>query len=145
MENLLKKGGKMLNIPISEEIENQFAIYQDMLLSWNQKMNLTAITDPGEIVLKHFLDSISGEAYIPQGSTVIDVGTGAGFPGLPLKIVRMDIRLTLLDSLKKRLVFCKKPPKLYRSEISPSSIKERKMPGMMNNTANNSGLPYHGL
>lgn len=105
MEKLLIKGGKMLNVAISGEMENQFERYREMLLSWNEKMNLTAISEPDEVTVKHFLDSIAGQTYIPQDASVIDVGTGAGFPGLPLKIIRGDIRLTLLDSLNKRLVF----------------------------------------
>jgi len=78
-----------------------------MLLSWNEKMNLTAITRPDEIVEKHFLDSLLllAAKEIPTGVRWVDVGTGAGFPGIPLKIARPDIRLTLLDSLQKRTTF----------------------------------------
>ena len=79
----------------------------ELLLEWNEKMNLTAITDPAEIVEKHFVDSLSLlSLYQPkQGAKLIDVGTGAGFPGIPLKIMRPDLKLTLLDSLNKRLNF----------------------------------------
>ena len=81
--------------------------YSALLREWNEKMNLTAITDPDEIVIKHFLDClmIFKNSEIPEGTSVIDVGTGAGFPGMVMKIARPDIKLTLLDSLNKRLVF----------------------------------------
>ena len=94
-------------IDLTVEMAAQFGIYRDMLLAGNEKINLTAITQPQEILEKHFLDSlILLQAYkIPQGARVIDVGTGAGFPGIPLKIVRPDIQLTLLDSLRKRVRF----------------------------------------
>ncbi|MBQ4086807.1 MAG: 16S rRNA (guanine(527)-N(7))-methyltransferase RsmG [Clostridia bacterium] len=83
----------------------QFRQYADLLVEWNKKMNLTAITEPGEIITKHFIDSLYGLPYLPNGGTLIDVGTGAGFPGIPLKIARPDLSLTLLDSLNKRLTF----------------------------------------
>ena len=81
--------------------------YAELLVEWNQKMNLTAITDPIGITVKHFADSLAAVPLLPekQGISLIDVGTGAGFPGIPLAIVRPDIQLTLLDSLNKRLVF----------------------------------------
>lgn len=86
---------------------NMFDEYMRLLIEWNQKMNLTAITDPEGITVKHFLDSllVLKSVDIPEGAKLIDVGTGAGFPGIPLKIARQDTKLTLLDSLKKRLVF----------------------------------------
>ena len=95
------------NFNLSDLMLKQFVKYAELLVEWNQKMNLTAIIDPKEIAIKHFLDSLLVlDAYkIPYGASVIDVGTGAGFPGVPLKIVRPDINLTLLDSLNKRLVF----------------------------------------
>ncbi len=81
--------------------------YAALLVEWNQKMNLTAITDPVGITVKHFADSLAAVPLLPQrqGVSVIDVGTGAGFPGIPFAILRPDIHLTLLDSLNKRLIF----------------------------------------
>ena len=85
----------------------QFARYRDLLLAWNKVMNLTAITDPQEIDVKHFLDSLLllNACEIPIGAQLADIGTGAGFPGIPVKIARPDIRLTLLDTLQKRTRF----------------------------------------
>ena len=85
--------------------ETKFEKYMNILLDWSSKINLTAITEKEDIILKHFKDSLSVEKHIPSGARVIDVGTGAGFPGVPLKIVRNDISLTLLDSLNKRIKF----------------------------------------
>lgn len=81
--------------------------YAHLLVEWNQKMNLTAITQPEEIAIKHFLDSLLllQAVCIPQGGSLIDVGTGAGFPSLPCAIVRGDLKVTLLDSLNKRILF----------------------------------------
>ncbi|MDE7389343.1 MAG: 16S rRNA (guanine(527)-N(7))-methyltransferase RsmG [Lachnospiraceae bacterium] len=85
----------------------RFQKYMELVLEWNNKINLTSITDIDEFIVKHFYDSLTllTAVNIPINAKVIDVGTGAGFPGIPLKIVRPDIRLTLLDSLNKRLVF----------------------------------------
>lgn len=84
---------------------NQFTVYSTLLRQWNEKMNLTAITEPDEIVLKHFVDSLYGLKFLDGAKTLIDVGTGAGFPGVPLKIAKPELSLTLLDSLNKRLTF----------------------------------------
>ena len=85
----------------------KFEIYANILIEWNKKINLTSIVEPEQIVIKHFLDSVVTLKYaeIPCGSKLIDVGTGAGFPGIPIKILRPDIDLTLLDSLNKRVNF----------------------------------------
>lgn len=92
---------------VDEIVENRFETYSDFLVHYNEKVNLTAITDPEEIKVKHFLDSIMllTVLNIKKGATIIDIGTGAGFPGIPLKILRPDLRLTLLDSLNKRIIF----------------------------------------
>lgn len=83
----------------------QFARYYELLREWNERMNLTAITEAEEVAQKHFADSALGAPFIKAGASLIDVGTGAGFPGLALKILRPDIKLTLLDSLQKRINF----------------------------------------
>lgn len=92
---------------VSEKQYTQFYEYARILVEWNEKMNLTGITDPDGITVKHFLDSILPLKFLnlSEGSKVIDVGTGAGFPGVPIKIYRPDIKLTLLDSLNKRVNF----------------------------------------
>lgn len=94
-----------LKIEIEKEHVEQFYNYMQLLLEWNEKINLTAITDAKEIIIKHFLDSLTISKYIPQGATLVDMGTGAGFPGIPLKIYRKDIKITLVDSLNKRIKF----------------------------------------
>ena len=105
MNNLLKEYSKKINIEISNEMAEKFEEYKNLLLAWNEKINLTAITDENEIIIKHFIDSLTIEKYIPQNAKIIDVGTGAGFPGIPLKIVRDDLEIVLLDSLQKRVNF----------------------------------------
>lgn len=94
-----------LGINLSEIQLKQFYNYMNLLIEWNKKVNLTAITEPDEIILKHFVDSLTISKYISDGTKVVDVGTGAGFPGIPLKIVRQDVDITLLDSLQRRINF----------------------------------------
>lgn len=106
---LLRLYAAEYGITVSDTACQKFDRYAELLVDWNQRMNLTAITEPHDIVLKHFTDSLTALTVLPEktGVSVIDVGTGAGFPGIPLAIVREDIHLTLLDSLNKRLVFLK--------------------------------------
>ena len=107
MIQILEKWCLENNFTMTDSQKTNFEIYSKMLVEWNEKMNLTAITEVNEIAVKHFIDSISVLKYIDikQGANVIDIGTGAGFPGIPIKIMRPDIHLTLLDSLNKRLIF----------------------------------------
>lgn len=93
-------------VEVSGETMEKLDIYARLLVEWNEKMNLTAITDPVGIAVKHFADSLTAVPLLPEGEfTLIDVGTGAGFPGVPLALYRPDCQLTLLDSLNKRLTF----------------------------------------
>ena len=118
---LLKRIADPLEFDVSRETFEKFVIYKDLLKEWNQKINLTAITEDNEIFLKHFADSITIFKLneVKQAKTVIDVGTGAGFPGLPMKIMNPTINLTLLDPLNKRLNFLREVSKeLDLKEIS---------------------------
>ncbi len=94
-------------ILVDDTAKERLQKYAALLVEWNEKINLTAITDPEGIVIKHFLDCalLLSQVKIPEGARVVDVGTGAGFPGMVLKILRPDIDLTLMDGLNKRLVF----------------------------------------
>ena len=94
-------------LTLDQTAQNRLNAYGNLLLSWNEKMNLTAIREPREVLYKHFYDCLLffKHVEVAENARVIDVGTGAGFPGLVLKIARPDIKLTLLDGLQKRLTF----------------------------------------
>lgn len=103
----LKSEAEKLNIFLSDEMLDRFDIYADFLVETNKVQNLTRITAPDEIVIKHFVDSFTVFCVfdIPENAKVADIGTGAGFPGVVMKIARPDIQLTLIDSLGKRISF----------------------------------------
>ena len=103
--NLMIDYGKEINIVFTEEQLKKFYQYMNLLIEWNEKINLTAIVEPKEIILKHFIDSLTIIKYIEPNKFVIDIGTGAGFPGISVKIMREDLDITLLDSLNKRIHF----------------------------------------
>lgn len=101
----LERKAKQLDVPLEKKQLDQFFQYKEMILDWNQKINLTAIKEEKEMIDKHFIDSISIVSKIEGKETILDVGTGAGFPGIPIKIAKEEVEITLLDSLRKRIVF----------------------------------------
>lgn len=105
METYFKELCDEVHIEISEKQIEKFFKYKDLLVEKNKYVNLTAITDEKEILLKHFVDSLTINKYLDNDVSMIDVGTGAGFPGIPIKIIRDDVKVTLLDSLNKRVNF----------------------------------------
>lgn len=107
MKDILLNGSEKLGLSLDDDKISKLITYASLLKEWNTKMNLTAIDDDEGIAIKHFLDSMSALCTGKVKGKVIDVGTGAGFPGLVLKIAKPDISLTLLDSLNKRLTFLK--------------------------------------
>lgn len=106
LKELLINNGSLINVEISIDKADKFIKYKNLLQEWNQKINLTAIEDDEGIIIKHFIDSLTILPFIEnKAATLIDVGTGAGFPGIPIKMMRDNIEVTLLDSLDKRIKF----------------------------------------
>ena len=103
----MKDKEKKMKLINNDKTNLKFFEYMQILIEWNKKINLTAITDEKEIILKHFIDSLAISKYCTDGK-IIDVGTGAGFPGIPLKIWNNNLEITLLDSLNKRIMFLEK-------------------------------------
>ena len=103
--NIMKTAADEVNIEFNEDMYNKFIKYMRLVQEWNQKINLTAITEDEDFIKKHFIDCIKAfkSPELKNAKTVIDVGTGAGFPGMPIAILREDIEVTLLDSLNKRI------------------------------------------
>ena len=103
--DLLIEGAKAFGIQLEERMLEAFDLYLKELLKWNQKINLTSIRSERGIALKHFLDSLSPHPHLPQAFSLLDIGAGAGFPGIPLKIVRSSLAVTLIDSVRKKVDF----------------------------------------
>ena len=104
-KNIMKTNVKLLSIELSDVQLEQFYQYMNILIEWNKVMNLTGITAPEEIITKHFIDSLTVLNKINRNDRIIDVGTGAGFPGIPIKIAFPETKIVLLDSLNKRINF----------------------------------------
>lgn len=105
--DLLLEGAKTFGIRLNEKEVEAFDLYLRELLKWNQKINLTAIRSEKGIVVKHFLDSLSAYPYLSKPSSLLDIGSGAGFPGIPLKMVEPFLEVTLIDSVRKKVDFQK--------------------------------------
>jgi len=101
----IKESFEKIDILLNEEQINQYYKYMNLLIEWNEKVNLTAIIEPNDIILKHFVDSATILKYIKDNENIVDVGTGAGFPGIPIKIANNTLDIILLDSLNKRINF----------------------------------------
>ncbi len=104
--DLLKKALSEWNIGISEKQTKCFSGYYELLIEWNEKINLTTIVEKDDVIIKHFVDSLALLQYVDlSDKNMIDVGTGAGFPGIPIKIMKPECKIVLLDSLNKRISF----------------------------------------
>lgn len=101
----ITKQAKQIDIELNEKQCEKFYNYMDLLLEWNNKINLTAIIEPAEIITKHFIDCITIKKHAKDEDCIADIGTGAGFPGIPLKIANDTLNVTLVDSLNKRINF----------------------------------------
>lgn len=104
-KNKMIELSRIINIEITDEQLLSYFTYMNLLLEWNEKVNLTAITEINEVILKHFIDSMTVLKFLEESEDIIDVGTGAGFPGIPIAIMNPNKRITLLDSLNKRINF----------------------------------------
>ncbi len=105
LEDKIIAGAGELGVDLSPEQACLFRTYYEELLKWNSKINLTAITDEDEVIVRHFLDSLTPLSYLFNCKTFLDLGAGGGFPGLPMKIARPDLQLTLVDSVDKKVKF----------------------------------------
>ncbi len=103
----LCQGSKQMGIPLTRDQKNQMACHAEQLEKWNKKINLTAITDPVAMAQKHFLDAIAIQPFVHQKKTVLDMGSGGGFPGLPLKLLNPDMQMLLVDASRKKVHFLK--------------------------------------
>lgn len=129
----IKNKAQNFNIELNDIKVEKLYNYMNILLEWNEKINLTAITDKDDIILKHFIDSLTISKYITDNSCIIDVGTGAGFPGIPLNIYNSENKYVLLDSLNKRVKFLDevinvlklKNIKTFHSRAEDFAIKNR--------------------
>lgn len=101
----IKMGGKYFGLDLGPDSLDAMALQGEQLLKWNKKFNITSITDPGEMATKHFIDSLAIAPHIPKNARVLDIGSGGGFPGFPLKVVRPDLEVVLMDASRKRVSF----------------------------------------
>ncbi len=115
-EEILYEGASRLGVDLSGEAAGLFMRYLEELKTWNRKMNLTGLKNDRDIIISHFLDSISAARFVPEGARLLDIGSGAGFPGIPLKIVSPTLTVTLLDASHKKVMFMREIVRELRLE-----------------------------
>ena len=101
----IRQGAADLGVPLTDRMTERFADHARLLVTWNRKINLTAITAPEDLAVKHFVDALAPAPMIPRGARVLDVGAGGGFPGIVLKVARPDLTMTLVDAVRKKVSF----------------------------------------
>ena len=106
-QSFIADGARKLGIEIDEGVTAPFSIHASELIKWNRKINLTSITQPRDIAIKHFLDSLAPAQFIPDGARLLDIGSGGGFPGIPLKILKSSLSVLLIDGVRKKVNFLK--------------------------------------
>ncbi|MFH2219905.1 MAG: 16S rRNA (guanine(527)-N(7))-methyltransferase RsmG [Pseudomonadota bacterium] len=106
-KRIIRDGAESFDIRLDPQQVEQFSVHAVELIQWTRKINLTAISDPLEIAVKHFLDSLAAAEIIPPGSTMLDIGSGGGFPGIPLKVLIPSVSATLIDASRKKVSFIK--------------------------------------
>lgn len=129
-QELLIEGAEIFGLRLTGRELEAFDLYLQELLKWNQKMNLTAIRSEKGVVLKHFLDSLSAHPYLSKATRLLDIGSGAGFPGIPLKIVEPTLEVTMIDSVLKKVAFQKHMIRILRLKgivAIHGRIEERRM------------------
>lgn len=105
--DIIVEGAARMGLTVTESQARQFAIHGQCLMEWNRRINLTAITRPEDVAVKHFLDAIAPLVHLPAQGRLLDIGTGGGFPGLPLKVMRPELSVTLIDGVRKKINFVK--------------------------------------
>ena len=105
MEIILKEGAKEVGVSLNQQMIHMFLAYLRELKEWNQKVNLTSLKEDETIIIRHFIDSLSLVPYLPKKGSLLDLGSGAGFPGIPVKIVRPSLKVTLLEATRKKVSF----------------------------------------
>ena len=105
--DMITQGAAQMGLTVTAHQAHQFSVHGRCLLDWNRSINLTAITKPEDVAVKHFLDSIAPLAHFPVNGRLLDIGTGGGFPGLPVKVMRPELSMTLIDGVRKKVNFVK--------------------------------------
>ena len=106
-QNFIIERSRNLDVEIDEGLTTQFAVHASELINWNRKINLTTITNPSDIAIKHFLDSLAPARFIPDEARLLDIGSGAGFPGIPIKIIKPSLSVLMIDGVRKKVNFIK--------------------------------------